>query len=53
MELLYVHHCAMPLIRSFGLVAASRASFYIYNGNEDIDKLINSISEIEDYFKNE
>ena len=47
------HHCAMPLIRSYGLVAASRASFYIYNGNEDIDKLINSISEIEDYFKNE
>ena len=47
------HHCAMPLIRSFDLVAACRASFYIYNDNDDIDKLIDSISEIEDYFINE
>ena len=47
------HHCAMPLIRSFGLVAAARASFYIYNCNDDIDKLVDAILEIERYFINE
>ena len=25
------HHCAMPLVRSYDVVAAARASFYIYN----------------------
>ena len=47
------HHCAMPLIRSYGLVAAARASFYIYNDNDDIDQLVDGISKIEGYFINE
>jgi cysteine desulfurase/selenocysteine lyase len=44
------HHCAMPLIRSFNVVAAARASFYIYNTKSEIDALINGISETEGYF---
>jgi cysteine desulfurase/selenocysteine lyase len=44
------HHCAMPLVRSFDVVAAARASFYIYNTKSEIDALVNGISETERYF---
>ncbi len=44
------HHCAMPLIRSFDVVAAARASFYIYNTKSEIDALVNGIRETEGYF---
>jgi cysteine desulfurase/selenocysteine lyase len=44
------HHCAMPLVRSFDVVAAARASFYIYNTKSEVDALINGISETERYF---
>lgn len=33
------HHCAMPLHDKFGLTATSRASFYVYNTQAEIDKL--------------
>ena len=45
------HHCAMPLVRSYGIVAASRASVYIYNTKEEIDIFINRLIEVEEYFK--
>ena len=45
------HHCAMPLVRSYGVVAASRASFYLYNKKEEIDKLIDGLKKVEEYFK--
>jgi len=44
------HHCAMPLVRSYDVIAAARASFYIYNTKHEIDELVNGISEIEGYF---
>lgn len=44
------HHCAMPLVRSYDVVAAARASFYIYNTREEIDALVNGLSETEGYF---
>ncbi|MDA1278663.1 MAG: cysteine desulfurase [Chloroflexi bacterium] len=44
------HHCAMPLVRSFDVVAAARASFYIYNTESEVDALVNGISEAERYF---
>jgi cysteine desulfurase/selenocysteine lyase len=44
------HHCAMPLVRSYGVVAAARSSFYIYNTKSEIDALVNGISETEGYF---
>jgi len=45
------HHCAMPLVRSYGIVAASRASVYIYNTKEEIDIFIDRLLEVEEYFK--
>ncbi len=44
------HHCAMPLVRSYGVVAAARASFYIYNTKEEVDLLVDGILEVERYF---
>ncbi len=44
------HHCAMPLVRSYDVVAAARASFYIYNTKAEIDTLIAGIRETERYF---
>ncbi|HCI85772.1 MAG TPA: cysteine desulfurase [Dehalococcoidia bacterium] len=44
------HHCAMPLVRSYDVVAAARASFYIYNTRSEVDALVNGISETEGYF---
>ncbi len=45
------HHCAMPLVRSYEIVAAARASFYLYNTKEEIDIFINGLLEVEKYFK--
>ena len=44
------HHCAMPLIRSYDVVAAARASFYLYTTTEEIDALIQGIKSAERYF---
>jgi cysteine desulfurase/selenocysteine lyase len=34
------HHCAMPLHQRYGVVASTRASFYLYNDFEEVDRLI-------------
>jgi cysteine desulfurase/selenocysteine lyase len=33
------HHCAKPLMRRLGVTATARASFYLYNGEDDIEAL--------------
>lgn len=45
------HHCAWPLMKKLGLVGTTRASFYIYNDESDVDSLISAISEAKKYFK--
>lgn len=40
------HHCAMPLNRKLGIVASSRASFYVYNSREDVDMLFQGLEKI-------
>lgn len=37
------HHCAMPLMGVLGVPATARASFYIYNSEEDVDVLVSAI----------
>jgi len=39
------HHCAMPLHARLGLSASTRASFYLYNTPEEIDKLGDSLQK--------
>ncbi len=33
------HHCAQPLMRQLGVPATARASFSVYNGRDDVDRL--------------
>lgn len=40
------HHCAQPLMRFLDLPATSRASFYLYNTEEDIDQLVDGIKNV-------
>lgn len=40
------HHCAMPLHKRLKLLATARASFYLYNTKEDIDKLIQGLLKV-------
>jgi cysteine desulfurase/selenocysteine lyase len=37
------HHCAQPLLERLGQTATARASFYVYNGREDVDALMEGI----------
>ncbi len=37
------HHCAQPIMKKLGVSATGRASFYLYNTKEDIDRLCESI----------
>lgn len=46
------HHCTMPLIRELELSATARASFYIYNNEQDIDELFEGLKESLGYFLN-
>lgn len=38
------HHCAKPLHRILGVPATARASFYVYNDEEDIEALIGGLA---------
>lgn len=44
------HHCAMPLHEKYQLSATARASFYLYNTIEEIDKLAEAIYKVKDIF---
>ncbi len=44
-------HCAMPVHTRLGIPASARASFYIYNTKEEIDKLIEGIEKAKKIFK--
>ncbi len=45
------NHCAQPLLRSMGIDSTCRASFYIYNTKEDVDKLIIALNKAYNVFK--
>jgi cysteine desulfurase/selenocysteine lyase len=45
------HHCAWPLMRKLNVVGTTRASFHLYNTDADVDKLLESIIEVQRYFK--
>ncbi|AFR07856.1 MULTISPECIES: cysteine desulfurase [Nocardiopsis] len=44
------HHCAWPLHRKLGIVATTRASFYLYNTMEDVDALAEAIRAAQRFF---
>jgi cysteine desulfurase/selenocysteine lyase len=44
------HHCAMPLHTKLNLPASARASFYLYNTLEEIDRLVVAIYKVKKLF---
>lgn len=44
------HHCNQPLMRRFGLPGTTRASFYFYNTKEEIDRMIEILSQAVRFF---
>ncbi|WP_409290169.1 cysteine desulfurase [Peribacillus sp. SCS-37] len=46
------HHCAQPLMRWLKVSSTARASFYLYNTEEDIDKLVEGLVKTKEYFSN-
>jgi cysteine desulfurase/selenocysteine lyase len=45
------HHCAWPLMKKLNLVGTTRASFHIYNDEQDVLDLINAVKKVKEYFK--
>ena len=45
------HHCCMPLMEHLGIAGNARASFYIYNNEEDVDILVKGLEEVKRIFK--
>ena len=45
------HHCAMPLVKSLGVAATARASFYLYNTTDEIDVFVDALREAIRYFR--
>ncbi|BDH62748.1 cysteine desulfurase [Lysinibacillus sp. PLM2] len=44
------HHCAQPLMKWLTCTATARASFYMYNNTEDIDRLVEGLKGAKEYF---
>ncbi|NPA91156.1 MAG: cysteine desulfurase [Chloroflexi bacterium] len=45
------HHCAQPIHDRYDLVATTRASFYIYNTREDVDRLTAALHRVAHLFR--
>ncbi|CAM3403859.1 MULTISPECIES: cysteine desulfurase [Saccharibacillus] len=44
------HHCCQPLMRWLNVSSTARASFYLYNNEQDIDRLIDALIRTKEYF---
>lgn len=44
------HHCNQPLMKKLGVEATARASFYLYNTHEEVDRFVEVVREIQRFF---
>jgi cysteine desulfurase/selenocysteine lyase len=44
------HHCAWPLTKIMNVPATTRASFYLYNDEHDVDDLVEALLGAQKYF---
>jgi cysteine desulfurase/selenocysteine lyase len=44
------HHCAWPLTKIMNVPATTRASFYLYNDEQDVDALVQALLGAQKYF---
>ncbi|GAA4067905.1 cysteine desulfurase [Amphibacillus indicireducens] len=46
------HHCAQPLMKWLDVTATARASFYLYNTKQDVDRFIAGLKKTKEFFTN-
>lgn len=44
------HHCCQPLMRWLNVSATARASFYLYNTEDEIDRLADALLQTKEFF---
>ena len=44
------HHCTQPLLKRFGVPATARASFAFYNDFEDVERLVEAVKKMKQFF---
>ena len=44
------HHCAQPVHQRYQVVASTRASFYLYNTFEEVDRLVEGLYKVKETF---
>ena len=44
------HHCSQPLMRKLGIQSTIRASFYFYNNIGEVDRMIDVLKKIQEFF---
>ncbi|MEK4104139.1 cysteine desulfurase [Paenibacillus sp. FSL R10-2791] len=47
------HHCCQPLMRWLEASSTARASFYLYNTEQDVDRLVDALIKTKEYFSYE
>ncbi len=45
------HHCAQLVMRHFGVAATARASFYLYNTTDEVDRLVEALDTVRGIFE--
>jgi cysteine desulfurase/selenocysteine lyase len=45
------HHCAQLVMQHFGISATARASFYLYNSRDDVDRLVEGLASVKEIFE--
>jgi len=44
------HHCAQLVMHHFDISATARASFYLYNSRDDVDRLVEGLASVKEIF---
>ncbi len=44
------HHCTQPVMRALGVTATTRASFYVYNTTDDVDRFVEALHDVRRVF---
>ena len=44
------HHCAQLVMQHFDIAATARASFYLYNSTDDVDRLVEGLASVKEIF---
>jgi cysteine desulfurase/selenocysteine lyase len=45
------HHCCQPLMKRLGIAGTVRASFSVYNNQEDVERLVAGVKKAKELFQ--